>query len=77
MAGSGSGSGPRVAWLFQRPLDSPAIPTSARITLSGARDAQGPVDLSAPGPQGWRSGAEVVHFLAQDEAASGIVKKKK
>ncbi|MFN8168927.1 MAG: FtsX-like permease family protein [Candidatus Nanopelagicales bacterium] len=45
-----------VAWAFVRPLGTPAIPTSAKLVLSGARDPKGAVDLAAPGPQGWRSG---------------------
>ena len=45
-----------VAWSFERPVGIPATPISAGLTLGDARDAVGPVDLAAPGTQGWRSG---------------------
>jgi hypothetical protein len=69
-----------VAWLFERPLGTPAIPTSAQITLSGAQDAQGAVDLSAPGEQGWRSGTNALRAAIPpgtaklEEVAAGAVR---
>lgn len=45
------------AFTFTHPIELPATNTVGTVVLGDARDAQGPVDLTAPGQTGWRSGA--------------------
>jgi predicted lysophospholipase L1 biosynthesis ABC-type transport system permease subunit len=51
-----------VAFTLTQPVGLPAAVLRGTVTLSDGRDAGGPVDLAAPGPDGWRSGARAVMF---------------
>jgi hypothetical protein len=57
------------AFLFRHPVDVPAVLATGTVTLDEARDADGAVDLSAPGQAGWRSGAGGVAFPIEPGAA--------
>ena len=44
------------AFMFQHPVEYPSTAIVATVVLGPATDAAGPVDLTAPGVSGWRSG---------------------
>jgi putative ABC transport system permease protein len=44
------------AFTFVHPVDQPATAVTGTVSLGPASDVSGPVDLTAPGRTGWRSG---------------------
>lgn len=57
-----------VAFTLTQPVGLPAAVLRGTVTLSDARDAEGPVDLTAAGVDGWRSGARAVMFPVEGGA---------
>jgi hypothetical protein len=54
---------------LRQPVGFPGSSVAGQIVLRDAADSAGPVDLSAPGPDGWRIGSTGLPYPADPDAA--------